>query len=102
MVTEKEKEAKRGQAIYTKSFLAMYDLSVLGFFCRFIWKCPSHHILELYNQYVSANHLDIGVGTGYFMDHCKFPAANPRIALMDLNPNSLEISKNRLERYSEL
>ncbi len=100
MVTEKETDAKLGQAIYTKSFLSLYDLSVLGFFCRFIWKCPSYHILELYDQYVSANHLDIGVGTGYFLDHCKFPAANPRLALMDLNPNSLEMSRQRLERYN--
>jgi hypothetical protein len=61
MVTEKETDAKRGQAIYTKSFLSLYDLSVLGFFCRFVWKCPSHHILELYDQYASANHLDIGL-----------------------------------------
>ncbi len=59
MVTEKEKDAKPGQAIYTRPFLTLYD------------------------QYVSANHLDIGVGTGYFLDHCRFPAANPRLALMD-------------------
>ncbi len=91
MVTEKEKDAKPGQAIYTRPFLTLYDLSMLGFFCSYIWICPSRHILGLYDQYVSANHLDIGVGTGYFLDHCKIPAANPRIALMDLNPNSLEI-----------
>ncbi len=100
MITEKEKEEERGQAIYTKSFLAMYDLAILGLFCRFVWNCPSHHILELYNKYISANHLDIGVGTGYFLDHCRFPAANPGIALMDLNPNSLKMSKNRLKRYN--
>jgi SAM-dependent methyltransferase len=100
MVTEKEKDAKSGQAIYTKSFLSLYDLSVLGFFCCFVWKCPSYHLLELYDQYVSSNHLDIGVGTGYFLDHCKFPVANPRLALMDLNPNSLKISRQRLERYN--
>lgn len=100
MESKKENDAKRGQAIYTKSFLIFYDLSVLGFFCRFIWRCPSYRILELYNQYVSANHLDIGVGTGYFLDHCRFPVANPRLALMDLNSNSLEMSKNRLERYN--
>ncbi len=30
MVTEKEKDAKRGQAIYTRSFLTLYDSFVLG------------------------------------------------------------------------
>ncbi|CAG0962379.1 MAG: class I SAM-dependent methyltransferase [Candidatus Methanoperedens sp.] len=100
MVTENMNDTKRGQAIYTKSFLALYDLTVLGFFCSFIWRCPSHHILELYDQHVSKNHLDIGVGTGYFLDHCRFPVSNPRLALMDLNPNSLMKSRERLERYN--
>lgn len=100
MESKKENDIKRSQAIYTKSFLNFYDLLVLGFFCRFIWRCPSYHILEQYNQYVSANHLDIGVGTGYFLDHCRFPVGNPRLALMDLNSNSLEKSKKRLERYN--
>ncbi len=94
------KAVERGQAIYTKSFLSTYDLFVLGFFCRFIWRCPSHHILAMYNQHVSANHLDIGVGTGYFLDHCKFPGTNPRLGLMDLNPNTLEVAGKRLSRYT--
>jgi ubiquinone/menaquinone biosynthesis C-methylase UbiE len=100
MAVENEGNAKRGQAIYTRPFLAMYDWVVLGFFCRFVWKCPSHHMLELYNQHISANHLDIGVGTGYFLDHSKFPVDNPRLALMDLNPNSLRKCESRLKRYN--
>ena len=80
MVSENEKDTIRGQAIYTKWFLSTYDFFVLGFFCRFVWKCPSHHILGLYGRYVSANHLDIGAGTGYFLDRCKFPVAGPRLA----------------------
>jgi 2-polyprenyl-3-methyl-5-hydroxy-6-metoxy-1,4-benzoquinol methylase len=55
--------------------------------------------LELYDQHVSANHLDIGVGTGYFLDHCRFPTANPRLALLDLNRNSLNKSARHLDRY---
>jgi 2-polyprenyl-3-methyl-5-hydroxy-6-metoxy-1,4-benzoquinol methylase len=56
-------------------------------------------MLELYNRHVSVNHLDVGVGTGYFLDQCKFPTANPRLALMDLNSNCLEVSGKRLARY---
>jgi len=56
-------------------------------------------MLELYNQHVSANHLDIGVGTGYFMDKCKFPNTSIRLALMDLNTNSLRTASKRLIRY---
>ena len=89
-----------GQALYTKPFLSIYVWFALGLNCRFVWKCPSYHMLELYNQHVSANHLDIGVGTGYFLDQCRFPTTNPRIALMDLNPNCLDVAGRRLARYA--
>jgi 2-polyprenyl-3-methyl-5-hydroxy-6-metoxy-1,4-benzoquinol methylase len=67
-----------------------------------MWRCPSHHLLELYNQHITSNHLDIGVGTGYFLDHCRFPTHKPRIALMDLNTNSLDVTKKRLLRYAPI
>jgi ubiquinone/menaquinone biosynthesis C-methylase UbiE len=93
-------QAESGYTIYNRAFLPIYDLFVLGFVCRFIWKCPSQHLLELYHQHVTANHLDVGVGTGYFLDHCRFPKDAPRLVLMDLNPNCLEASGKRLSRYS--
>jgi hypothetical protein len=99
-------DAKPGQALYTRPFLAVYDRLVLGAYCRFFWRCPAQHLLELYNQHVSANHLDIGVGTGYFLDRCTFPVrrepcrtVRPRLALLDLNRNSLHKSARRLRRY---
>ncbi len=57
-------------------------------------------MLEHYNRHVSSNHLDIGVGTGYFLDNCTFPTTRPRLALMDLNHNSLATSEQRLKRYN--
>jgi hypothetical protein len=62
-----------GQALYTRPMLAVYDLAVLGLACRCLWGCPARHILELYDRSVSANHLDVGVGTGYFLDRCRVP-----------------------------
>ena len=96
-ITKQQVEA--GQAVYTKLTLAIYDLWVLGISNRFIWKCPSSHLLELYNQHISGNHLDLGVGTGFFLDRCTFPTSNPRLFLMDLNPNSLEVTSRRVARY---
>jgi len=90
---------KAAQSLYNRPLLAVYDWLLLGLHCRFIWECPSNHMLDLYNRHVSANHLDVGVGTGYFLDHCKFPAANPRLALMDLNRNCLDVCGQRLSRY---
>lgn len=92
-------EAEAGQAVYTKNVLSSYDVIVLGISNRYIWKCPSPLIEAHYNANVSSNHLDVGVGTGYFLDRCQFPTANPRVALMDMNTNSLEFASKRLERY---
>jgi ubiquinone/menaquinone biosynthesis C-methylase UbiE len=88
------------QALYTKGFLYVYDRLALGLTSRLIWKCPPEKILNLYNQHVSANHLDVGVGTGYFLDNCKFPVPNPRLVLVDLKHNSLAVARKRLARYS--
>lgn len=94
------KETAAGAAAYRRSTLALYDLLVLRFSCRSIWRCPSSAILDLYNEHISANHLDVGVGTGYFLDRCAFPAPQPRIALADLNADSLVVTARRLRRYA--
>ena len=96
-ITEQQVEA--GQAVYSKSMLAIYDWLVLRFSNRLIWKCPSKNILALYDRHVTANHLDVGVGTGYFLDRCRFPNDHPRLGLMDLNPNCLHAASSRLRRY---
>jgi SAM-dependent methyltransferase len=64
-----------------------------------VWKCPTRLLLDHYNRYVSGNHLDVGVGSGYYLDNCQFPADDPRVALMDLNPNALQFTSARIGRY---
>jgi hypothetical protein len=92
-------EVAAGQAIYTPKLLSIYDLFVLGLSNRFIWRCPTPRQLAHYDRHVSANHLDVGVGTGYFLDRCMFPAEKPRVALMDMNANSLDFAASRIARY---
>lgn len=94
-----QEQVHAGQAVYTKRALRAYDFVVLGLSNRFLWKCPTQRLLDHYNRHISTNHLDVGVGTGYFLDKCRFPAPTPRIALMDLNPNTLEFASERIERY---
>jgi len=89
-----------GQALYSKFFLNFYDIIALTWNLRFAWRCPAHHMIHLYDDHVSGNHLDIGVGSGYFLDRCTFPVENPRLALMDLNPNCLKAAGKKLERYN--
>lgn len=92
-------QVEAGQAVYSKQTLAVYDLVVLGVSNQFVWQCPTQNLLSYYNQLVTANHLDVGVGTGYFLDLCQFPSPKPRVALMDLNENTLEFASQRIRRY---
>lgn len=93
-------QAIAGQAVYSKRVLKTYDLIVLGVSNRLIWQCPTHIQEEHYNRYLTANHLDVGVGTGYFLEHGQFPSPTPQIALMDLNQNSLAFAAQRIAKYS--
>jgi len=95
----REEKTTGGTEVYSQFVLKIYDWYVLWYNCRFLWECPAYYFLELYNQYVSANHLDIGVGTGYFLDKCKFPGTNIRLALMDSSANPLVTASKRLSRY---
>lgn len=92
-------EVKAGQAVYSKRTLSVYDIVVLGISNSYIWKCPSTRLEDHYNKNISSNHLDVGVGTGYFLDRCRFPVDHPRVALMDMNTESLTFAANRIARY---
>lgn len=93
-------QIKAGQAVYTPRTLQIYDFLVLFLSNRFIWRCPTPYLVEHYDRHVSGNHLDVGVGTGYFLDHCRFPVERPRIALMDLNQNTLDYAARRIVRHA--
>ncbi|WP_448205195.1 class I SAM-dependent methyltransferase [Azospirillum sp. sgz302134] len=89
-----------GQAAYKGWILKwVYDALVLGFSNHRLWKCPTARLLDLYDANVTGNHLDVGVGTGWYLDHCRFPDPEPRLALMDLNGNSLAFAARRVARY---
>lgn len=93
------KEVAASVSIYTKFVLFFYDPLVMLFENRLVWKCPTGTILDFYNSHVSGKHLDVGVGTGYFLDRCRFPVENPVIHLADLSPHSLAKTAARIRRY---
>ena len=66
---------------------------------QYIFRCPLREALNFFNEFVTGVHLDVGVGTGYFLDKCTFPVDDPTIHLMDLNTNSLQKTSKRIERY---
>ncbi|WP_405358756.1 class I SAM-dependent methyltransferase [Kitasatospora sp. NBC_00085] len=87
------------QEVYTKGKLAIYDKWVLGLFCSAVWRCPAHVMRRLYDTEAGRRHLDIGPGTGYFVDRCEFPVPDPEITLLDLSEECLTMSAQRLARY---
>ena len=92
-------EAAAGAAVYSNLLLSIYDIEVLMFELQYIFKCPLRRVMEFFNENISGIHLDVGIGTGYFLHKCKFPVENPVIHLMDLNPNTLLKTAKRIKRY---
>ncbi|HMC50841.1 MAG TPA: class I SAM-dependent methyltransferase [Solirubrobacterales bacterium] len=89
-----------GESFNSRSMLRIYDAMVYRFSEPLFWRCSVKRFLDLYDDNVSARHLDIGVATGYLLDHCRFPVADPQITLMDLNPEPLAFAAHRLQRYA--
>jgi 2-polyprenyl-3-methyl-5-hydroxy-6-metoxy-1,4-benzoquinol methylase len=99
LVSVTAEQIDAGQAVYTKRTLAVYDFVVLTVSNQWFWRCPTSRLVDHYNKHITANHLDVGVGTGFFLDRCSFPSPEPRVGLMDLNPNTLRYASRRIARY---
>ena len=99
-MTDVSVDTEAGQAVYNRVTLALYDAWVLGFSNRFIWRCPTAWILDLFREHATSNHLDVGVGTGFYPDRAGLPGDRPRLGLMDLNPVSLQVAARRNARFT--
>ncbi|MEU9336277.1 class I SAM-dependent methyltransferase [Streptomyces sp. NPDC048290] len=91
-----------GTATYTRQVLSLYDILVLGIICRRVWRCDRAEMLAGYDRNIGERHLDLGPGTGFFLDRCHHRSARPRIALVDLNPVVLRKAAARLRRFEPL
>jgi SAM-dependent methyltransferase len=89
--------AYAGQKHYTSRFLRIYDPLVLGFFGRFIWRCPTARLVEHYNRHLGQRHLDVGPGTGSLLARARLPEAF-ELTLLDPNVDVLVHSSRRLAR----
>ena len=98
MITSEQIEA--GQAVYSPTVLRNYDWIVLGLSNHLLWRCPTAELRRLYDRNVADRHLDVGVGTGYFLDKARWPVAKPAITLVDLNPNCLTAASRRIRRLA--
>ncbi|MGH2574033.1 MAG: class I SAM-dependent methyltransferase [Actinomycetota bacterium] len=92
---DRDDPAYKGQAGYTPFLLAIYDPFVLGFMARVVWRCPTPPVIERYRKHLGHRHLDVGPGTGYFIEKAA-PPAGTEITLLDPNPNVLARCSRRL------
>lgn len=95
-----DNEAHRGSRIYGKAVLWGYDAVVLGFSNHVAWRCPTRSMLETYQELVSHRHLDVGVGTGWYLSRTELPAGT-EVTLLDLHPQALENAGARIEEASQ-
>lgn len=87
-----------GAAVYSPFTLALYDAWVLGISNRYAWRCPTKEVLlPFFRANAGLRHLDIGVGTGYYLANAQL-SADTQITLLDLNPSSLEAARRRIDR----
>lgn len=94
---ERDDPAYRGQSEYTPFFLRIYDPVVLGFFTRVLWRCPTTRLVEGYRRHVRPLHLDVGPGTGYFLERAGLPERSP-VTILDPNVHVLDHASRRLQR----
>ncbi len=85
---------------YSRWMLEIYDWLILRISSTVVWRCPTSQLLSLYRHYLSHRHLEIGVGTGYLLDHGTFPTLRPQLTLLDCNPQVLAHANRRLQRYN--
>jgi SAM-dependent methyltransferase len=94
---DRDDPAYRGQADYTRPLLRVYDPFVLGFAARFIWRCPTMRLVDGYRQHIRDRHLDVGPGTGYFLERSGLPEGS-HVTILDPNRNVLDHAARRLNQ----
>jgi SAM-dependent methyltransferase len=94
---DRDDPAYKGQREYNPLFLKMYDPVILGFFTPVVWRCPTTRLVDGYRRHVGHRHLDVGPGTGYFLDRAGIPD-DSTLTLLDPNLHVLEHASRRLRR----
>ena len=93
---EPDDPAYKGQSEYTPFFLKIYDPVILGFFTRVVWRCPTSVLVDRYRRHIRPPHLDVGPGTGYFLERAGLAAGTP-VTLLDPNVTVLDHASRRLQ-----
>ena len=94
---DRDDPAYGGQSEYTPFFLRIYDPLILGVFTPLLWRCPTARLVQGYRRHLGRRHLDVGPGTGYFLERAGLPDGSA-VTLLDPNVHVLEHASRRLKR----
>ncbi len=97
--TATQVQIARSQQYFNGLSLLFYDALLYGIISRFAWGASVKRLDAHYARYASANHLEVGVGTGFLLDRVRFTGP-PRLALMDLSQACLDKTGRKVARYA--
>ena len=87
-----------GASVYSPTILKLYDFAVLGLSNRFVWQCPTKTVLlPFYKEHLGLKHLDVGVGTGFYIARAGLTRSH-QVSLLDLNENSLQAAAAQVKQ----
>jgi SAM-dependent methyltransferase len=95
---DRKDPAYAGQRDYGPLLLRLYDPIVIRYVSWVVWKTPPDVLVDRFRARVRPNHLDVGPGTGWFLDHSGLPDGS-RITILDPNTHVLKHVQKRLTRY---
>jgi len=71
---------------------------VLGLSNRFVWECPTKIVLlPFYKEHLGLKHLDVGVGTGFYIARAGLTRSH-QVSLLDLNENSVRAAAAQVKQ----
>lgn len=94
------REIEAGHRVYTPLTLRAYDWFVLGLSNRLLWRCPTAELPHHYQCNIGRRHLDVGVGTGCFLDKVRWSVPKPDVTLLNLSIHCLHAASARIARFT--
>jgi len=89
-----------GQMFFSTMSHRMYDTGLYKFVTGSFWRCPTAVLLDNYADNISSNHLEVGVGSGYFLRRTLCADFLDRLMLSDLNRRCLAKSAAKLAAFA--
>lgn len=99
-----QRSSGRGQWFFSLMSHRLYEIGLYRFVTTWLWQCPTALLLDHYRENMSVNHLEVGVGSGFFvrktLQSIRGRRTEQRLVLVDLNARCLSKSAERLQAHA--